>query len=160
MIELDDVVTFKRAGHEMTLSTTGLTSEIVARLVIHGLAQKVGDSAAGKDGQPALDAMNATFDSLVAGDWGRSRGGDGVSEFVRVARQIVRNAFKAKHGAKSAQWAEFTGLEDDEQNDRLDAMFAKNEAALRPAVEAEIARRAEERKRKDALAKKTGALDL
>lgn len=160
MIELGDVVYFTRAGIDYTMPTTGLTSEIVARLVVHGITQKVGDAAAGKSGAEARAAMDGVAEALIAGDWGKSRGGDGVSEFVRVARQIVRNAMKAKYGAKSPEWAAFTGLSDEEQDAELDAKFAKNEAALRPAVDAEIARRAEERKRKDALAKKTGALDL
>ncbi len=97
--------------------------------------------------------MNKAADALLAGEWGKTRGASGVDEFTTVARQIMRQSAKVKLGPKSADWATFTGLGDDEQNAKLDAWFVKNEATLRASVEAKIAQRKADREAKAKLGK-------
>ena len=42
---------------------------IQANLMPYGLSQKIGDAAAGREGQEAVDAMNKVWDGLSKGDW-------------------------------------------------------------------------------------------
>lgn len=72
-INLPEHVTFTRGGHEMSLSLDNIEPHIIAELVAHGLTQKVGDAAAGKSGDDALNAMQAVYDALQRGEWGRKR---------------------------------------------------------------------------------------
>lgn len=137
----------------VTVDLSKLSADVIARLAVHGLHQKVADAAAGAD---TLDAANASMqkavDALIAGEWtSRSAGAAGVDERTRVARSVVHAAVKAKFGSKSPEWATFTGLEPSEQAEKLDAWFAANEATFTPAVDAEMARRAAKRADKAAL---------
>lgn len=85
---------------------------------------------------------------LLDGTIGTRTGGDGADEFTTIARQLVRVGYKAALGAKSTEWATFTGLPDADQNAKLDELFGKNETAFRPQVEAKIAANKAERERK------------
>lgn len=144
----------------VSIDVTKLSPDIIARLATHGLHQKLADAASqSKTADEALAAMNKAADSLLAGEWATRRGGEGVDEFTRIARLVVRRAIKAKLGGASPEWKAFTGLADDEQAAKLDANFAKNEAVFRPEVEAEIARRAAEAKARTGLAAKV-AFDI
>jgi hypothetical protein len=62
-------------------------------------------------------------------------------------------AAKAKFGAKSPEWATFTGLSDDDKNAKLDGWYEANRAAFDPAIDEEMARRAAKRDAKAGLAK-------
>ena len=46
-----------------------LPEDIKALLGPFGLSNKIGDSAAGKKGQDAIDAMQKVFDGLMASNW-------------------------------------------------------------------------------------------
>lgn len=138
---------------ECKVALADVPASIVHDLLLHGLKQKIADAASGAQTEAeASAAMAKAVDAIMAGEWSaRGTGGAGVDERTRVARQIVRQVFKAKWGAKSADWAEFTGLSDADQNAKLDAAFAKNEAKLGPAVDEKLAQLAAERKAKAAL---------
>lgn len=63
-------VLFGVAGFDMLEADYDLyTPEIQRQLGIHGVSQKVGDSAAGKRGQLAYDAIKKTTENLSAGVW-------------------------------------------------------------------------------------------
>ncbi len=89
---------------------------------------------------------------LLDGTIGTRTGGDGADEFTTIARQLVRVGYKAALGAKSSEWATFTGLSDSDQNAKLDELFGKNETAFRPQVDAKIAANKAERERKAKIA--------
>lgn len=134
-----------------TIDLGAIPASIVLDLALHGLKQKVADAASGATNvDEALGAMNKAIDAVLAGEWSSRGTGEGVSEQTRVERQIVREVYKAKVGGKSAEWKAFDGLDIKDQAAKLDAMFAKNEAALRPAVDAKLEelRRAREAKAK------------
>lgn len=139
----------------VAVTLADLSPDIIARLAVHGLHQKVADAASGATTVDEANAsMQKAVDALVAGEWtSRSAGGAGVDERTRVARSVVHAAVKAKFGSKSPEWATFTGLADDEQAAKLDAWFAANEATFTPAVEAEMERRAAKRAEKAGLVK-------
>jgi hypothetical protein len=136
----------------VTVDVTALSADIVARLVIHGLHQKIADAAAGAtDEAEAVAAMQKAIDAVIAGDWTSRVAGAGVDEETRVRRSVTMAAAKAKFGAKSPEWATFTGLPDDEQAAKLDAWFAAAESILAPEVAAEMERRAAKRDAKRSL---------
>jgi hypothetical protein len=65
------VVKFVEAttGSELTYDFASLPADIQAKLGPYGLNQKLGDAAAGKSGQEAIDAIAKVFTALQAGDW-------------------------------------------------------------------------------------------
>lgn len=146
---------FKRGGHVMTVDLTRFNPEIIAQLVMHGAAQKIGDAAAGKDGDEALKAMQAVIATLESGDWGRTRGGAGEEPVMRYVRQVIRgllsDASKAELKAVDAkdrdEWlqAKFDGLDEDKQ------------ARVREAAEKLMA---EDLKRKAAAKKLVGGVEI
>ncbi len=107
-------------------------------------------------GAQSLDEAIASFEkkraAIIDGSIGTRASGSGASVFVTIARSIVKAACKTQWGAKSEKWAKLTGLSDDDQDAKLDAMYAANESAFRPKVEAEIVRRAEANAAKKSLA--------
>lgn len=141
-------------GVEVKVPLAKLSPEILAECLLHGLTQKVADAASQAKAraeesddmtvEQATEAMmTAAVESLVAGEWSRRTGGGGVDEATRVARMVTKRLVKAKFGAKSPEWAKFTGLDTADQNAKLDEWFEANEAALSPERDAEIARRKE-----------------
>lgn len=141
---------------ELEIDVSKLSPEIVARLAIHGLHQKIADAAsAAKTQEDADAAMGKAMDALLAGEWAQRSGGGGVDEFTRVARMIVRKAFKDANGPDSKERKAFLDLDSADQDAKLDEWFAANEATFRPVVEAEVASRKAERERRAKLAKAT-----
>ena len=56
-------------GEEMKNDFASLPKEIQAKLGPYGLCQKIGDAAAGKSGQVAVDSMNKVWEGLMANNW-------------------------------------------------------------------------------------------
>lgn len=137
----------------VTCDVGKLSPEIVARLAIHGLHQKIADAASGAETEAeAVASMQKAVDAVLAGEWTQRTGGGGVDERTSVTRSIVRAAVKAKFGAKSPEWTEFTWRSDADQNAKLDEIAAANAAAFADAIEAKLAERKAERERKAKLA--------
>ena len=64
------VVSITVAGFDtMTFDTATLSDDIQAKFIPFGAGHKLGDSAAGKEGQEAVDAINKVWEGLVNGDW-------------------------------------------------------------------------------------------
>lgn len=162
-IDLEEMFTVTSRGVGIEVDVAKLSPGIVAELALHGLQQKVADAASNAkaiaeesgEGVEAVteSLMQKAVDGLLAGEWTRRTGGGGVSEEVRIARLVTRRLVKAKFGAKSPEWATFTGLDAGEQNTKLDAWFEANEKALAPERDAEIARRREAETEKRKIAK-------
>jgi hypothetical protein len=150
-------VTFETPKGKYILNGTELPDASMAHLM-HFALQTLQDAYAGaKSTDEALGAFNGKLDKLLNGTIGTRSSGDGADERTRVARSVTMAAAKAKFGAKSPEWATFTGLTDDEKNAKLDAWFTANEAAFAPAVDEEMARRAAKR---DAKATLAGSVDI
>ena len=148
---MSNVHTFTRAGVQLSVEIDRLSPEVQRLLMLHGLTQKIGDAAANakvaaaEAEMPVAEMAEAMMmkvrDALYAGDWGVSRSGSGVSEETAIQRSVMRAALKEALGAKSPKWAEFSGLSDEMQAEKLDALFAKNAEKLAPRVSAEKKRR-------------------
>lgn len=137
---------------KFVLNGTELPEKSVEHLLRFSL-QTLQDAYAGaKNLDEAIGAFNGKLDKLLAGTIGTRSAGEGVDERTRVQRSVTMAAAKAKFGAKSPEWATFTGLSDEDQAAKLDAWFEAFAEALTPEVEAEIERRAAKRNAKKNLA--------
>lgn len=147
-------VTLEHDVKVMKLNGMPLGAESIEYLLTFAL-QSLQDAYAGaKTEAEAQAAFAKKRDAVIAGTIG-TRISNGVSEETRVVRQVVRALIKAKLGAKSAGWAEFTGKSDAAQDEYLDEVFAKNEAKLRPAVDKRLDEIKRKREAKKALTQST-----
>ena len=66
-----NLLTIKEAttGTELVFDASELPAGIQAKLMPYGLSQKLGDAAAGREGQDAVDAINKVYEGLAKGDW-------------------------------------------------------------------------------------------
>jgi hypothetical protein len=136
---------------KFTLNGTELPDASVAHLMTFAL-QTLQDAYAGaKTADEATGAFNTKLDRLLTGTIGTRGSGSGVDEVTIVQRSVTKAAAKANMGAKSPEWAEFTGLSDDDQNAKLDEWFAQHADALTDAVDAELESRRQKRERKAGL---------
>ena len=120
-IELFPEFGFARSGQSMTVDVSALPASILAELAMHGIVQKVGDAAAGKEGDEARTAMQAVWDRLLTGEWtGRKPGGasDEHGAYRKHIRDIMRPAVKARDGKATVESidAAFDAMADDKQN--------------------------------------------
>ena len=64
------VITIEVLGQTIeTYDFNSLPAEIQAKLGPFGLASKLGDCAAGREGADAAEAIKKAFDGMLAGDW-------------------------------------------------------------------------------------------
>lgn len=129
-----------------------LSAEIIAKLALHGLTQKVSDSAASaladagfeglrykdlteenkaKVGEHAKTAMLATVESLIKGEWSERRAAESVDP--TTARVRVLFGALLREDAKDV-WATVKGLEAAERGKRLDELFATQDDDFRKAM--------------------------
>ena len=106
------------------------------------------DAYAGAD---SLDDATASFDkkvtAVIEGTMGQR--GEGLSDEVKIGRQFALAAWQKKHGKDATR-----------TDEELDAIMAKNAAAFKIMIDAEIARRAAARAEKARLAAEVGAIEL
>ena len=162
-INIADMITVTSRGISVDVDITKLTDELLSRLVAHGIGQKVGDSAsqaksiAGESDDTVenitKNLMNKAIDALYSGEWAHRKVAAGVDEFTAQARKLVRIAVKAKFGAKSEDWATFTGLSDADQAVKLDGWYTANEVTFKPEVNKALVAAKAVRDAKDGMSK-------
>lgn len=149
-INLPTEFDFRRSGVVFRCEPGKLPTDIIQQLVLHGIVQKVGDSAAGKEETAATAAMQSTWDTLVSGDWGKTRSGESdplASYRQGVMRDLLKNdddqtgwkTYRAIKDAK-ARVAHLDQLIAD-QDDDMQAWIEESAIATRDAHMAEIDRR-------------------
>lgn len=113
-IGLENEIEFKRAGVVFRVDTSTIPAEMLTELVYHGLTQKIGDAAAGvkDDADAALAKMNAVYESLQSGQWGRERSVSTGPAWLPYALAIIRG----KLG--EANKAAYTAIPSDDQKAR------------------------------------------
>jgi len=62
-------ITESVTGTVLTFDGSTLPEEIQAKLMPYGMSQKLGDAAAGKKGQAAVDSINKVWEGLMKNDW-------------------------------------------------------------------------------------------
>jgi hypothetical protein len=133
-------------GHELPESS-------IAHLMDFAL-QTLQDAYAGSlSRDEALGDFNKKLDKILNGTLGTRSGGDGADERTRVMRSVVHLAAKARFGSKSAEWATFTGLDDEARNAKYESWYEANKAAFDPSIDEEMERRAAKRTANATLAK-------
>jgi hypothetical protein len=168
-IELPATFDIAARGKSVTVDTSKLTDDIIAKLVLHGLTQKVADAAASakkvaeESGGDASDIgkgmMQAVVTALEAGQWGTRQPGAAVSDEVKVRRSVVRKLFTAK--ASDEAKAAFKAMDAAKQAEHLDALFAKQSEARQAEIMVDVANEIKlAKERAEALAKLGGDFAL
>lgn len=147
------MITFSVEGKpDLSISLTDVSS-LLERLALHGLSQKIGDSAAGADGpDDAYESMSGTIKDLLAGQW-TTRTTSGAARSSYLARAIAEH----KGVDVSRAIAAIKRLE--EQGEQGEAALKELRKALSPIIkrmQAEDAVKKAEQARDTAI----GALDL
>lgn len=116
------------------------------KIIAYGCQRIFNDMVGGAERFPTVEKKVAhvreKIEEFLKGNIGR-QAASGVSTEVAIARQEARRLVKAKYGAKSPEWAAFTGLGDEEQLAKLDELVEKNRAHFDKFVAAEMKARAE-----------------
>ena len=70
----------------LAYDTSKLSAEIQSKLIPFGAGHKLGDAAAGKEGQEAVDAINKVWEGLIEGNWSvRAPASEKISSSALVA---------------------------------------------------------------------------
>ena len=104
-------------GRSFVAKLENYSNEIIDRLALHGMAQKLGDSCAGKDESEWLTEIRAMDERLRNGEWGAERG-SGLEDKLEAAEDRV---------------AEYDNMTDDEK--RAVAKLGVSRQALVKEVE-------------------------
>jgi len=116
------------------------------KIIAYGVQRIFNDMIGGSERFPTVEDkvkhVKAQIKRFMEGDIGRAASAS-VPQDVAIGRSLIKAGLKAKYGAKSPEWAAFTGLSDDEQEAKLDALLEKNRAKLQSQIDAEVKRRAE-----------------
>jgi len=133
-------VQFAAEGHSLSCRIDVLNHDIVARLAIHGLTQKIKDAAAipvnPETGRSAsmeekFAAMRAVVTALQAGEWSRRGEGDGTSGGGLLLSALLR--FYADSRTEKQVLARYKALSDKEPaalraNPKISAIIAEIKA--------------------------------
>lgn len=113
-------------GLEVRAVLAEIPKGVQEQLMMHGLSQKVGDSAAGfskaTDYSGAFGAMQQVVDNLLAGQWSTRGQGGGISDLVQAIAELRNVDLEQAQAAVDAM--------DEEQLKKV---------AAHPAVKAKVA---------------------
>lgn len=118
---------------------------IVKRAALHGLAQKIGDAAAGKKGDEAHEASLTVYERIMGGEWAKpSEKGEGtrpsmiiaaiVRAFTKAGKTFDLEALKAKFTGEGSEELRKKALEIPQVKAEYETM--KAEAAMERAAKA------------------------
>lgn len=137
-------------------------AHVQEKIIAYGCQRIFNDMVGGAERFPTVEKKVAhvreKIEEFLKGNIGRAAA-SGVSTEQAIARQEARRLVKAKYGAKSPEWAAFTGLGDEEQLAKLDELVEKNRAHFDKFVAAEMKARREAAEKR-AKAGEELALDL
>ena len=149
-IELPETFDVTSRGETVTVDVAKLSADLVARAVLHGLKQRIGDSAAGAAKVAAasydmtVEEVTASFmqdvvDTLHAGSWGIERGaGGGISARDRMARKIVGKWFRDAYAKGTAQRTKYDDADGAGRYAIIDKVWSDKVDAFGPLVDEAI----------------------
>lgn len=119
------------SGETLRASIDVLPSDVVARLALHGLEQKLRDSYAGVSAESAYTQAARVWTTLTGGQWTTRRAAEAAEDPISLLVQAVTTVLAARGDAVPADLAT-----------QITAMDRSGRAKLRavPAVAAELAR--------------------
>lgn len=126
-------------GTTITTELDGMNEEIVQKLAIHGLSQKIGDSYAGAESvAEAISLAEGVFKNLLAGLWGAkvARGGKIVEALHRVTGKAVEECLDLWQGMDDGRQKELRKHADIKK--ALADMEAERAAALAEAADDDV----------------------
>jgi hypothetical protein len=125
-------IKFLASGNVLTGSLDSLKPEIVTQAALHGINQKLGDAAAGKQGDEAEEAVMSVWEQIVGGNWNaKAEPGEGRPSFVAEAVfELKQEAGKLAEGETLETYtARYAGK---------DGAEARKKAMAVPAVAARV----------------------
>ena len=121
-------------GKTVTVDVAKLDADMIVKLALHGLTQKVADAAAGAKkaaGEDASDEliaetgfqlMDAVARRLESGDWGAERGVGGTSDPLDKWRlAVMRDIMKTPNGAELKKM--YDAIASDDQKARRELLL-------------------------------------
>ncbi len=92
-----------REGGPVEYSLTDLSDDITDHLALHGLSQKLGDSAAGKEGDEAFSSIAETWENLKDGKFrGERASGERMPSKKAMADNIAKLPQAEQDAARQA----------------------------------------------------------
>lgn len=103
----EGAILFQVAGFEpIRCSLDEVSGDIKHRLAMHGMSQKIGDSAAGSEGQEAYDSIISTWNTLKDGKWAeRVSTGGGEKISISAIKQALSLLSPEERSAAIAAFA-------------------------------------------------------
>lgn len=147
-IEMPDSVSWSSRDIDFTLDLSAVNADkladLIAQAAIMGFKKAGVDAAAGakeyakKNGISEADATTELTDKKIAvwlgGDWGATRGGDGMTRTERYAVSLCREAVKARDPKAYKDWDEKTRFAE------CEAYFAQLDEVKRDGLMAHAAK--------------------
>lgn len=142
-------LSFIGTGQTIKVALTDLNDAIMRRAALHGLAQKIGDAAAGKKGEEAYEACLTVYERVMGGEWSKpSEKGEGtrpsmvleaiVRAFTKSGKAFDLEALKAKYTGEGSEELRKTALQVPQVKAEYDAIRAEAaaERAAKSAAQA------------------------
>lgn len=143
-------------GKVLNMKLSELSDEILGDLVLHGLAQKVGDSYAGSESpEEAFQAASAVWEQLKAGDWRRA--GEAVPRTTLLAEALSAVTGKTLEECQAVIDAM---AKSDEENKTSSVKELRNHPAIAAQLAIQKAARAAEAAKKAQEKASTASFDL
>lgn len=138
-------------GKSVTVNVENLTPDIIAKLALHGLTQKIADAAAsakklaedtgGNADDIARERMDAARVALESGNWGTRVAGAPVTDEVKVRRKVIAEAIRDANRGDILK-----DLSPADRATKLDSIFEGQSAKEQKAIMARVATLIEEAK--------------
>ena len=119
------------SGETVTVELSQLNEDIIRKLALHGLSQKVGDSYAGAELAEAHELAGSVVERLLAGEWQQAREGGGAARVSMLVEALAAATGKTNEEALEV----VKGMSEDQ----------KKELKKHPAIAKELATIAAER---------------
>jgi len=131
-------VKFEESGDELSVNLSEIPQEIIHRLAMHGLSQKIGDSYAGVDASEAFAKASAVSKDLLDGNWSTRVAAAGPRT-TQLAEALAAATGKTLDEAASV----LENMDDDAKKDlRKHPQIKVHLAALKAAAAAKAAEKA------------------
>ena len=107
------VFDFAHKGDAHTVSLKDFSKDIISKLALHGISQKLGDSYASAETSETAEVLfNALLKRLTAGEWAKSReSGNGSPRTSQLLQALMRATGKSEEDCADV----LAGMDDDKK---------------------------------------------
>lgn len=82
-------IIYPTLGKEVNVDTRDLTEGVCERLMLHGLGQKLGDAASGKDPEEKYEMASRIKEALLDGKWNLDADRDNTAAIVSAVAELL-----------------------------------------------------------------------